>query len=568
MRTVLMTATCLAALLAAGCGFMRMTGDRISASLPVVDFSADGASRKPDRIEQTSVLTGTVTGNALPGTPVIVAAFARTPDPASGTVRLSLVDHVVLPAASPYCLFVHPGDYTVLAFADANADFILAPDELAGSHGRPDVVTVAVDEVVSGVDIALFAPGKRRFFSQTVSLRKLPRRAVRTDALEYGGTSDLGNEIFQPAYGELGEWRPVRFIEKIGIHVYALEPYDPRRVPVLFVHGIGGTPRDWRYPAAQLDRRYYQPWFYYYPTGLRLTTAADLLVEKVAALKARYGFERLCIVAHSMGGLVARAFINRCQLQGTAGILQCFVTLSTPWGGDKHAQLAVDTSPVQSDAWLDIAVGSRFLRDLYRTPLPDHMPFYLFYTYSGSRPFQTDANDGVVTVASQLDPRARSDADRIEGFRENHSGVLRSAAVAERLNRILQESEVDGELRAAAAAPPAVKETSSGLYNDEISTYIRLLTSIDSNRQRTGARLIYRKKINNPRMFDTAEQELLDGYLVNLADSGHIDAMAWMCNLLGASGQARYRPTLEKVALADTHPKIKRYARLNLGKLK
>jgi pimeloyl-ACP methyl ester carboxylesterase len=301
---------------------------------------------------------------------------------------------------------------------------------------------------------------------------------------------------------------------------------------------------------------------------LRLTTAADLLVEKVAALKARYGFQRLCVAAHSMGGLVARAFINRCQLEGNAASLQSFVTLSTPWGGDENAQLAMDTSPVRAAAWQDIASGSPFLQDLYRTPLPDHMPFYLFYTYGGSRPLKVGANDGAVTVASQLDPRARSDADRVEGFRKSHTGVLRSAAVADRFNQILLESEADGELRAAAASPSSVNENPAGLYDDEINTYVRLLTSIDSRRQRTGARLVYRKKINHRQIFDTAEQELLDGYLVNLTDSGHIDAMAWMCNLLGASGQERYRPTLEKVALKGTHPKIKRYANLNIAKLK
>ena len=56
--------------------------------------------------------------------------------------------------------------------------------------------------------------------------------------------------------------------------------FDPDKIPVLFVHGIGGTPLDWKYLAKGLDRHRFQPWFYYYPSGLRLNLVSGLLHEK------------------------------------------------------------------------------------------------------------------------------------------------------------------------------------------------------------------------------------------------------------------------------------------------
>ena len=79
---------------------------------------------------------------------------------------------------------------------------------------------------------------------------------------------------------------------------------------------------------------------------------------------------------------------------------------------------------------------------------------------------------------------------------------------------------------------------------------------------------IYRENFNYPVLYDTAEQELRKGYRTNLNDRYHVDAMAWMCQLLGASRQAHYRSTLEMVALETGNVKLKRYAERNVHRLK
>lgn len=60
----------------------------------------------------------------------------------------------------------------------------------------------------------------------------------------------------------------------------------------------------------------------------------------------------------------------------------------------------------------------------------------LYFAYGGSRRRRV-ANDGVVTVASQLDPRLQRQARLVAGFDEGHAAVLDDPAVADELRRSL-----------------------------------------------------------------------------------------------------------------------------------
>src|SRR5262249_25329644 len=80
--------------------------------------------------------------------------------------------------------------------------------------------------------------------------------------------SDLDAPAFGADFGQQGLWQPMRFLREAQVGVHLLQPYDPDKTPVLFVHGAGGTPQDWRYFIEHLDRERFQPWVYYYPSGL------------------------------------------------------------------------------------------------------------------------------------------------------------------------------------------------------------------------------------------------------------------------------------------------------------
>jgi pimeloyl-ACP methyl ester carboxylesterase len=222
--------------------------------------------------------------------------------------------------------------------------------------------------------------------------------------------------------------------------VYFLEPYDPKKVPVLFVHGALGHPGNWATIVASLDRARFQPWLAYYPTATGLDATAMALDRWMEQLYVRHRYRRLVVVAHSMGGLVARAFINRLVAagDGRAEGVRLFVTLSTPWNGSELAQHAVERSPVVAPSWHDVAPRSPFLRSLLGPELPPTLPYDLLYSYSGhSRFMYSDPNDGSVTVASQLLPHALLLARRVRGFDESHMSILRNTGVAALLNEEL-----------------------------------------------------------------------------------------------------------------------------------
>ena len=89
---------------------------------------------------------------------------------------------------------------------------------------------------------------------------------------------------------------------------------------------------------------------------------------KLYQLQARHGFRRLHLVAHSIGGLVARAFLAR----HGAGFpyVKLFVSISTPWQGETLAAFGVHGLPASVPLWHDLQPRSPFLRTLFERKLP------------------------------------------------------------------------------------------------------------------------------------------------------------------------------------------------------
>jgi hypothetical protein len=90
------------------------------------------------------------------------------------------------------------------------------------------------------------------------------------------------------------------------------QPYDPDRIPVIFVHGLLSSKFIWRRTALALlqdpeIRRRYQFWVYSYPTGNPITFSALNLREDLAFAQERFGLKHgVVLIGHSMGGLLSR----------------------------------------------------------------------------------------------------------------------------------------------------------------------------------------------------------------------------------------------------------------------
>lgn len=149
--------------------------------------------------------------------------------------------------------------------------------------------------------------------------------------------------------------------------LYFLEPYSADKIPVLFVHGINDTPRTFSYLIENLDHAYFQPWVVYYPSGAYLDNIAGALDQMLQRLHAEYKFEKLAVVAHSMGGLVSRSFIFKHVENTRSYTIPLFVSIATPWDGHAAAKLGADYAPTPVYSWIDMNPGSRFLTRLFYT---------------------------------------------------------------------------------------------------------------------------------------------------------------------------------------------------------
>ncbi len=98
--------------------------------------------------------------------------------------------------------------------------------------------------------------------------------------------------------------------------LYMLYPYDPDKIPVVFVHGLASSPMTW-FPmlnellAEERIRRKYQFWVYWYPTSNPVEFSAHGLRKTLKEARKRFGFDNLLLVGHSMGGLLSRLMIQK-----------------------------------------------------------------------------------------------------------------------------------------------------------------------------------------------------------------------------------------------------------------
>jgi hypothetical protein len=113
---------------------------------------------------------------------------------------------------------------------------------------------------------------------------------------------------------------PERYMEETG--VYFVGPYDPEKIPLVFVHGLVSSPDAFKNMINELApepwfRAHYQIWLYNYPTGnpWLLSSMKFREVMRGACAYARTrghdrNLRRMVVVAHSMGGLLTRSSVT------------------------------------------------------------------------------------------------------------------------------------------------------------------------------------------------------------------------------------------------------------------
>jgi pimeloyl-ACP methyl ester carboxylesterase len=351
-----------------------------------------------------------------------------------------------IPADTGHFSFLMPkGAYFLAAFEDLNHNLSHDKGESAGYFGAPDpIMLLPKGRASSGenefLNCDFHLNQTDRFFSgfsATIDAQKISKSVL----VKFGHITTLDDKIFAAENGSTGYWKPLTFLRDFGIGVYFLEPYDPDKIPVLFVHGAVGTPVGWKKIIEKMDRKKFQPWFYYYPSGFRLDDVAAALNEIIKRIHQTYGFKTLYVTAHSMGGLVSRSFITRNVHEDKQDYIKLFVSISTPWNGHRLVAKGIEGAPAAIPSWHDMVPDSEFIRSIYQKDFTSDIKFYLLFSFRGDCSILLNNNDGTVELSSELDYRAQAGAERIIGFDEDHGSILISPKFLELYHAILNEGQ-------------------------------------------------------------------------------------------------------------------------------
>ena len=386
--------------------------------------------------DQTYAITGKITNHDQAIGPVLVILYSHSEEPKT-------IEQIVFSEATgDFSFLVTPGIYSLAAFADTNSNMAWDKGEIAGRYGAPDQIVIlqpdavgrSEDQTVTGLEMVLKPPGQ--ILSDFPSLEDTSLSGA-SSLVRLGKIAKLDDSIFAQENGSLGYWKPATFLKELGFGIYFLEPFDPEKTPVLFVHGAVGTPMGYSPMVDAMDRDHFQPWFFYYPSGVRLTSVANALTETMVMLRNAYDFDTLAVTAVSMGGLVSRAFIKEYAQTANPADINLFVSISTPWGGSRMAAKGAVQAPVAIPSWHDMGPDSDFIRNLFATPLPAGVSHHLFFSFKGDCSLFMTNNDGTIELESLLDYRAQREAKTTIGLNEDHGSILDSHELIDEFNRIL-----------------------------------------------------------------------------------------------------------------------------------
>jgi pimeloyl-ACP methyl ester carboxylesterase len=175
------------------------------------------------------------------------------------------------------------------------------PEKFAPPRGITAAVTATLDFHGKDATLALRRPTKQQTASVEGKARHL---AVNYSApiSYYKPPSNLALK------GLIGGFEATHYPAQIGL--YFLQPYDPDRIPLIFVHGLFSTPFTWVQTANGLQadpeiRKHYQFWVFAYPTGYPILYSAFRLREALAKVDQVYpNHKPYVMVGHSMGGML------------------------------------------------------------------------------------------------------------------------------------------------------------------------------------------------------------------------------------------------------------------------
>ena len=388
-----------------------------------------------EKLEQaTHLFAGTVTTSANDFDGIVIVAMH---DDSGNTIT----GFRMLSTGGPFEIRADKKQTWLFAFFDRNHDLIFQKNEpyAWANDGNPLDPASRVTEKIA-IHLSSDAESKLASPIELVG-EPLENKFGNYVKLNIGTISSLDDALFSMRQAEKGLWQPFQFTEDGGAGIHFMEEFDPDRIPVLFVHGINGTPQNFRHLIDDLDKSRYQAWVASYPSGMRLAWIARGIYQIVEVLNVQYDFDELHIVAHSMGGLVSKGTLNLCTENHSCEYVRSYTTISTPWNGVASAENGTNWSPTVIPVWWDMVPSSEYISTLFETPFPNGLSYHLLFGFRRDSFIGAESSDGVVAVSSQLRHEAQRQAESIFGYNEGHVSILDSEATAQRVEDILNSTQ-------------------------------------------------------------------------------------------------------------------------------
>ena len=385
-------------LLAPGCRFFHLEIDK-------------------QRLGSHGRIVGTIRTSGSARGPIYLAAFSA--EGSCRTEKYCLAGSQVVTSTTRYELFLREGHYLLFAYEDENRN----QDVDAGERGALDEIEVSfkeqqtqqrdlwIDEAVSDAVIR---------DAQAAQWKDKRLMVV-------GEQANLDHRRFGRKEAEAAVWRPTRALYRHPAGLFVLRPVAKDKIPVIYVHGMGGYAQEFRQMIEALPLSRFQPWVFQYPGGLPLRRSSSALRNAITEMAYRFDFETFAVVAHSMGGLIAREALASSISADTL----CLVTVATPFSGVPSASRGVGWFPFVVPSWRDLDPNSTFIEQLFRRRLPTTTSHLLVDLHINR------VDDGVIPIASQLRSQAVEEASNRRTYLHQHSEALAAEDVIRDVNRFI-----------------------------------------------------------------------------------------------------------------------------------
>ncbi|RZA22486.1 MAG: alpha/beta fold hydrolase [Proteobacteria bacterium] len=164
--------------------------------------------------------------------------------------------------------------------------------------------------------------------------------------------------------------------------------YSPEKIPIVLLYGFFSSRKTLAVMEKLLTRQGYEVMSFnlggslgvFFTRGIPET--AEFIDRKIQRQMKRYGFEKVHVVAHSKGGLVALYWLLK---NGGAKYCDKVITMGTPYKGTWLTYLAIFT-PLGffwKDVW-QMRPGCSFLRNLHEAEIPKNLKIHCLYSKKDS----------------------------------------------------------------------------------------------------------------------------------------------------------------------------------------